>query len=75
MKATTIIIIIHVLKTIPKRLIRALKEIEIGGRAETIQTIKIDQDIEKSPGNLRRLAVTQTPVKDHLLKVEGKTCK
>ena len=24
-----------------------------------------DQNTEKSPGNLRRLAVTQTPVKDH----------
>ena len=26
--------------------------------------IKIGQNTEKSPGNLRRLAVTQTPVKD-----------
>ena len=28
---------------------------------------KIDQKSEKSPGDLRRLAVTQTPVKDHHL--------
>ena len=28
---------------------------------------KIGQDTEKSPGDLRRLAVTKTPVKDHQL--------
>ena len=27
--------------------------------------IEIGQNTEKSPGDLRRLAVTQTPVKDH----------
>ncbi len=27
------------------------------------------QETEKSPGDLRRLAVTQTPVKDHQLKL------
>ena len=27
--------------------------------------IEIDQNTEKSPGDLRRLAVTQTPVKDN----------
>ena len=30
--------------------------------------IENGQNIEKSPGGLRRLAVTQTPVKDHQLK-------
>ena len=30
---------------------------------------KIGQNTEKSPGGLRRLAVTQTPVKDHQLKL------
>ena len=38
---------------------------------------KIIKDIWKSPGDLRRLAVTQTPVnppqKKPLLKLEGKT--
>ena len=29
--------------------------------------VKIGQNTEKSPGDLRRLAVTQTPVKDHQL--------
>ena len=27
--------------------------------------IEISQNTEKSPGDLKRLAVTQTPVKDH----------
>ena len=27
--------------------------------------VEIGQDTEKSPGNLRRLAVIQTPMKDH----------
>ena len=31
--------------------------------------IKFSQNTEKSPGDLRRLAVTQTPVKDHQLKI------
>ena len=30
-------------------------------------SIENDQNTEKSPGDLRRLAVTQTPVKDHQL--------
>ena len=29
--------------------------------------IKIGQNTEKNPGDLRRLAATQTPVKDHQL--------
>ena len=44
-----------------------LEEFEIGERAETIQTVKIWQNTEKSPGHLRRLARTQIPVKDHHL--------
>ena len=31
-------------------------------------TIEDDQNTEKSPGDLSRLAVTQGPVKDHQLK-------
>ncbi len=31
--------------------------------------VKIGQNTEKSPGDLRRLAVTQTPVKDDQLKL------
>ena len=37
--------------------------------------IKIDQNIEKSSGDLRKLAVSQTPVKNHQLTLVGKTLK
>ena len=37
--------------------------------------VKISQNIEKSPGDLRRLAVTQTPVKDYQLTLVWKTRK
>ena len=35
--------------------------------------IKIDSNTEKSPGDLRRLTVTQTSVEDHQLTLKGKT--
>ena len=43
-----------------------LEELEIGGWNETIQIVKLSQDTEKSSEDLRRLAVIQTTVKDHL---------
>ena len=47
---------------------RIIKGTVVGGQVKTIQTTAlfgIVQNTEKSPGDLRRLAVTQTPVKDH----------
>ena len=38
-------------------------------------TTEISQNTEKSPGDLRRLAVAQTSVKDHRLTPMGKTLK
>ena len=37
--------------------------------------LEINQNTELSPGNLRRLAVTQTTEKDHQLNLVWKTCK
>ena len=37
--------------------------------------VEIGQNTKKSPGDLRRLAVTQTPVKDHQLTLVWKTRK
>ena len=34
--------------------------------------MKIGQNTEKSPGDLRRLAVTQIPMRNHRLNLEGK---
>ena len=38
-------------------------------------TIKNDQNTEKSPGDMRRIAVTQNPGKDHQLMQMRKTLK
>ena len=59
------------LGTILKCLVKELEELDIRGRVETIQNyniIKTSHNTEKTPGDLRKLAVTQTPVKDHQLK-------
>ena len=61
MKVTIIPIVIGALGTVPQGLIRGLEELEVEGLAETIQTIKIDQNTEESSEDLTRLAVTQTP--------------
>ena len=37
--------------------------------------VEVSQDTENSPGDLRRFAITQTPVKDHHLTLRWKTCK
>ena len=54
------------LGTVPKGLIRRLDELEIKGRIKTIQINALlrsyQRYTEESPGNIRRLAVTQTPV-------------
>ena len=50
-------IVIDALGTIPKGLEKRLEEFEIRRRIETSNHI-----VKKSPGDLRRLAVTQTSV-------------
>ena len=76
MKVTVIPMVIGALGKSPKGFLRELEELEIGKWAKTIQTrdIKIGQNTEKSPGDLR-LAVTQTPLKNHQLKLMWKTLK
>ena len=67
MKVTIIPIVIYALGTVTKGLIRQ-KDLEITGLIETIQNysiIEISHDTEKSAGDLRRIAVSQTPGKDH----------
>ena len=68
MKVTIITIVIGDLGAVSKGLLKRLRDLEVGGRVETINSIiENGQNTEKSPGDLRRLAVTQTPVKDHQL--------
>ena len=57
------------LETVPKDLRRRLEELEIGGRIETTQisTLKISNNTQKSPGYIRKLAISLTLVKNHKL--------
>ena len=73
MKVTVIPIVIGALGTAPKGLERGLEELEIRGRIETVQTTALLRSVilqdfsQKSIGDLKKLAVTQTPVKDNQL--------
>ena len=74
----TIIIIIGALGTGTKGLIkgnRGLGNNRTNGDHLNYCIIEIDQNTEKSPGDSRRLAVTQTPVKDHKLTLMCKFLK
>ena len=63
---TIIPIVIGAFGTVTKGLLKGLEDLEVSGRVETIQTTAL-LNTEKSPGDLRRLAVTQTPVENHQL--------
>ena len=65
-KVTIIPIVTGAIGTITKGLIQGLEDLEIIGLVETIQTTDIGQNTVKSSGDFRRLAFTQTPVKDKL---------
>ena len=68
MKLTGMPIVIRALVTIPKGLVKGTRRLR---NQRTIRDlpdysiIKISQNTEKSPGDLKRLAVSQTPVTDH----------
>ena len=64
---TVLLIVISALGTIPKGLKKGLEDLEIRGQVDIV--IKIGQNLEKIPGELRRFAVIQTPVKDHQVKL------
>ena len=66
MKVTIISIVIGAFGTVNKGLLKGLEDLEIRGRVETIQTIAL-LNTEKSPGDLRTLAVTHTQVENHQL--------
>ena len=55
MKGTVIPVVNRALDTVTKRLIMGLEDLETRGR------------VKKSPGDLRRFAVTQTPIENHQL--------
>ena len=72
MKVMVIPFIGCVFGTVSKGLEKRLEELEIKGRIETIQTkalLRFGGNTQKSLRDLRRFGVTQTPVKDHHLKL------
>ena len=68
-KVTIVPIVIGAFGTITKGLLKGLEDLKVGGRVENCENTK------KSPGDLRKLAVTQTPVKNHQMSLMWKTLK
>ena len=65
---TIISIVIGAFDTVIKGLLKGPEDLEVGGRVETNQTTTLLRTARiLSPGDLGKLAVTQTPVKDHQL--------
>ena len=67
MKVRVILVMIGALVKIAKSLERELEKREIGGQNEAFQTAALLRSVRilrKSPGNLRKLFVSQTPVKN-----------
>ena len=60
MKVAIIPIVMGAFGTVTKILLKGQEDLEVGGRVETINysIIGNGQNTEKSPGDLRRLAVT-----------------
>ena len=67
---TIIPIVIGAFGTVTKGLLKGLEDFgswRPSGDHPNQSIIENGENTEKSPGDLRRLAVTQTPVKDHQL--------
>ena len=77
MKVTIVPMVMGTFGTITKGLLKGLEEMEVGGRGETPNDsiAENNQNPETSPGDLRRFAVTRTPVKNHQLTLMWKTLK
>ena len=67
MKVTIIPIVIGVLGTVTKGLLKGVGNKRTNGDHPNYCIIEIGQNTEKSPRDLKRLAVTQSLVKDHQL--------
>ena len=78
MRVTIMPIVIGALVTVTKGLLKGLEDLEVRERMKTIQTtalLRSALNTQKSPGDLRRRAVTQTPMKDHQFTLKRKTAK
>ena len=66
MNVPVIPIVIGTFGTIPKRLIKRIEDLELIGQVDN-SIIRIGKNTEKSPGDLRKLAVTRSPVRNNKL--------
>ena len=75
MKVTLIPSVIGVFGTVTKWILKGQEDLKVkpSGDHPNHCITEDDQNTEKSPGDLRRLSVTQTPVKDHQLKLLWET--
>ena len=76
MKVTVILMIIGALGTVTKGLIQGQVDLEMKrtrGDSPNYCIIKINKNTEESPGDFKRLAITQTPVRNHRLTLLRKT--
>ena len=70
MQVTIIPIVIGAFGTVTERIVKETRGLgykRMSGDHPNYYIIENDQNTEKSPGDLRRLTVTQTPVKNHQL--------
>ena len=67
MKVTIVPIVISSLGTVTKGLLKGLEDLEVGGDYPNDSIAEDGHNTKTSPGDLRRLAATQTPVKNHQL--------
>ena len=77
MKVTVIPIVVGAVEMIPKWLVKGTgrHRNQISRHHQDYSITKIGQNTGKSPGDLRRLAVTQTLLRNHQLTLGGKTFK
>ena len=78
MKVTVTPIVIGAFRTVTKGLLKGLDDLEAEGTSGddlNYSIVENGQNTEKSPGDLRRFVVTQTPAKDHQLTLMGKPLK
>ena len=77
MKVTIVPIVIGAFGTITKGLLKGPEDLKFGGQVEypNDRIAENGQNPETSPGDLSRLAVTQTTVKNHQITLTWKTLK
>ena len=75
MKVTVIPVVIGALGTVTKRLVQGLRNKRMSGDYSNYCFIEISQNAGKGSGDLWRLVVTYTPVRNHRLMLVCKTLK